>query len=219
MVTSIIRLQSKLYKMKLLHIVATTRGEKSRTLQISNKFLAEIKAKNSELEVVTLDLSETVLPTISSEMTEAKYVIMQGGELSEQGKLEWAKISKLSNEFLSYDFYLISSPMWNFTIPYHLKHYIDVIMQPGILFQYTANGVEGLVKNKKMFCITTRGGDYSNGTYMSQFDFQEPYLRSIFGMAGIVDISFINAQPMDYSPELTQLNLGQAMENASSLAL
>jgi len=181
--------------------------------------LAEVKAKNTGLQVDTLNLSDVVLPTISSEMTEAKYVLLQGQELNGQDKSDWTKIIQYAKDFLAYDYYLISSPMWNFTIPYQLKHYIDVIIQPGILFQFTANGVEGLAKNKKMFCITSRGSDYSVGTYLHQFDFQEPYLRAIFGMAGIVDITFLNAQPMDYTPEVAQLSMNKALEGTLSLAI
>ena len=54
--------------------------------------------------------------------------------------------------------------MWNFTIPYKLKHYIDVIMEAGILFQFTENGVERLTKDEKIFCVTSRGNNYSVGT-------------------------------------------------------
>lgn len=38
-------------------------------------------------------------------------------------------------------------------------------------------------------------------------------------MAGIHDINFINAQPMDYTPELTQLQLERAKSEARSMAL
>ena len=68
-----------------------------------------------------------------------------------------------------------------------------------------------------MFCVTSRESDYSIGTDMHKYDFQEPYLRSIFGFAGIYDISFINAQPMDYMPEVTTANLGKAKEEARQL--
>lgn len=205
--------------MKLLHIVATTRGDKSRTLQISNKFLLELKAKHSNLEVETLNLSEAALPTISCEMAEAKYDTMKGLSVNDNDNSDWTKIVNYAQDFLTYDVYVISSPMWNFTVPYQLKHYIDVIMQPGILFRFTANGVEGLATNKKMFCITTRGSDYSEGTYMHQFDFQEPYLKSIFGMAGIYDVTFLNAQPMDYTPEIAQLSLNKALEETTMLTI
>lgn len=90
-------------------------------------------------------------------------------------------------------------------------------MQAGILFRFTENGVEGLANNKKMFCVTSRGNDYSAGTCMHQFDFQEPYLRSIFGLVGISDVTFINAQPLDIAAGLTQAALDKAREQVTDI--
>lgn len=205
--------------MKLLHIIASPRGEKSRTLGISNEFLKALKAKNPNLIIEDLDLFKTSLPEVFGYTVDAKYALMSGGILEEKTKTSWEEVSRYSTEFLSYDAYLISCPMWNFTIPYKLKHYIDIIMQAGILFSFTANGVEGLALNKKMFCITSRGSDYSESSPMHQLDFQEPYLRSIFGLAGIRDISFINSQPLDFAPGITQASLEKAKEEAINLAL
>ena len=204
--------------MKLLHIIASPRGEKSRTLNISNEFLGTLKARYPKLVVKDLDLFKEKLPEVFGGAVDAKYALMGGAGLNEQTKKSWGQISEYANAFMSFDFYLISCPMWNFTIPYKLKHYIDVIMQAGILFSFTENGVEGLARNKKMFCISSRGNDYSKGTQMHQFDFQEPYLRSIFGLSGIHDISFVNAQPMDFAPGITQSNLDKALEEARFLA-
>lgn len=64
--------------MKLLHIIAAPRGERSRTLQISNAFLAELKAKHSSLHVDELDLFTTKLPEVSVNAADAKYTSMMG---------------------------------------------------------------------------------------------------------------------------------------------
>ncbi len=205
--------------MKLLHIIASPRGQKSHTLHISSEFLSALRAKYPDLEVEDLDLFTANLPDVFWGEVAAKYLLMGGGILDEEAQLAWNKIEKHSKAFLHADIYLISSPMWNFSIPYKLKQYIDIIMQAGILFKFTEKGVEGLAKNKKMFCITSRGSDYGPASGMNQLDFQEPYLRSIFGFAGITDISFINAQPMDYTPSLTEANLEKARAEARLMAL
>lgn len=204
--------------MKLLHIISSPRGENSRTLSVSHEFLNELKAKYPNLTIDELDLFKTTLPDVFDEAATAKYTILGGGSLNEKTKNVWDQITEFSGKFLSYNIYLISSPMWNFTVPYVLKHYIDVIMQPGYLFNFTESGVVGLATNKKMFCITSRGNDYSAGGPMHPYDFQEPYLRSIFGLAGIYDISFINVQPVDIAPQLTEAALGKAKEDAKLLA-
>ena len=54
---------------------------------------------------------------------------------------------------------------------------------------------------------------------MHAFDFQEPYLRAIFGFIGITDVEFVSAQPMDASRALREAALAGAVERARALAL
>ena len=200
--------------MKLLHLIATTRGEHSRTLSISKEFLRVLTEKHPHVTVEELDLSTTQLPPVLDSTVSAKYLMMGGAELDAPTQAAWKQVSDLAEHFISFDLFLITAPMWNFSIPYMLKHYIDVIMQAGILFSFTAQGPAGLMKYEQMVCVTTRGSDYSSGGPMHKLDFQEPYLRAIFGLAGIEDIHFIHAQPMDMAPGLMQSALDTAMEEA-----
>lgn len=204
--------------MKLLHLISSPSGKQSRTLEISNEFLSALKAMHPNLEITEIDLFNFKLPEVQLEAANAKYTVISGRSVNGDSKSVWQEITRISNQFLEYDIYLITSPMWNFTVPYKLKHYIDVIMQPGILFNFTATGVVGLAHNKKMFCISTRGSDYGEKSPMHQLDFQEPYLRAIFGLAGIYDITFVKAQPMDISPDLTASVQMNATNEAKSLA-
>ncbi len=204
--------------MKLLHIIASPRGEKSRTNRISNEFIDSLKSKHPNLVVEDLELFQLNLPTLNQNVTEAKYMTIAGATLDTASQFMWNEVTDIATSFASFDIYVISAPMWNFSVPYKLKHYIDVIMQPGLLFKFTASGVEGLLKNKKMICITSRGSDYSANSPMNSMDFQEPYLRAIFGFAGITDVSFINAQPLDYTPDLTAMKVSEANSAALDLA-
>lgn len=182
---------------KLLHIIATPRGEESRTLQVTKVFLKVFTEKHTDWVVEELDLPREQLPSLTVKRVDGKYVLLGGKDLYGELKEAWQEIITHIERFMSADAYLISTPMWNFSIPYTLKHYIDIILQPKYLFRYAPSGVEGLVKNKKMAVITSRGGDYSQGSPVHNFDFQEPYLRTVFGFVGITDITFIIAQPMD----------------------
>jgi FMN-dependent NADH-azoreductase len=42
--------------------------------------------------------------------------------------------------------------------------------------------------------VTARGGSYEKGTPGEKVDFQEPYLRHIFGFIGLTDVTFIHAE-------------------------
>jgi len=155
------------------------------------------KSKNSSCAIDELDLFKEKLPELTVKRIDGKYILLGGKDLSGEYKTAWEEIILCIKRFMSADGYLISTPMWNFGIPYVLKHYIDVILQPKYLFRYTAKGAEGLVVGKKMVVITSRGGDYGQNSPARSYDLQEPYLRTVFGFVGIKDIEFINAQPMD----------------------
>ncbi len=181
---------------KLLHIIATPRDEASRTLRVSGAFIDAFKTAHPDWTIDELNLFKAELPSLTVEQVDGKYALLSGKDLYGDLKESWEEIVFQIERFLSADGYLLSTPMWNFSTPYVLKQYLDVIVQPKYLFRYTAKGVEGLVKNRKMVIVTSCGGDYS-APPMNAFDFQESYLKAIFNFVGITDITFINAQPMD----------------------
>lgn len=205
--------------MKLLHIIATPRERESHTLRVADAFLASMHAKYADLNVDVINLFNQDLPAVAGDNIESKYTLMVGQPIDKHHKESWKQIETLIERFLSADIYLISTPMWNFAIPYTLKYYIDCIIQPGYLFKYNERGQAiGLVQGKKMVCITTRGGDYSEHSPFHAYDFQEPYLRAVFGFVGITDVHFINAQPMDVTLKLREAAVTAAIEQARSLA-
>lgn len=201
---------------KLLHIIATPREDESRTLKISEAFLGSFRSKHSDWVVEELNLVKENLPSLSLKRVSGKYALLDGKELFGELKQNWKEIEAYIDQFLSADGYLISAPMWNFTIPYMLKHYIDLIVQPKYLFRYTDKGSEGLVKGKKMVVIASYGGSYITEQTKSD-NFHEPYLRKIFGFVGITDMIFVVAQPMDMGKELEQKKVKEAIDIAQKL--
>jgi FMN-dependent NADH-azoreductase len=205
--------------MKVLHVVATPRGEQSNSLRVSEAFLDRLRAHHSDVTVDVVDLYNRDLPAIAGDNIKAKYTLMMGQPIDKSHAKSWRQIELLIEHFLSADVYLVTTPMWNLGVPYALKYYIDCIVQPGYVFRYNEMGhVVPLVVGKKMVCVASRGGDYSPGGPMHAFDFQEPYLRAIFGFIGITDLEFIHAQPMDISPALREAAIAVAIEQARRLA-
>ncbi len=201
---------------KLIHIIATPREELSRTLQVSEVFLDSFKKSHPDWVIDELDLFKENLPPLSVKSVTGKYVLLEGKDLFGSLKEIWAEILQHIERFKTADFFLVSTPMWNFHVPYILKHYIDLIVQPKYLFRYRDDGsVEGLAKDKKMVVITSRGGQYSGEN--SSLDYQEPYLRQIFGFVGITDIDFIKVEPMDMGHELREKRIEEAQKIAREM--
>ena len=204
--------------MKVLHVIATPRGIESNTLRVSSALLATLQETSPDLTLEEVDLFNHDLPALAGDNIEAKYTLMMGQPIDRTHAESWGQIERLIQRFLAADVIVISTPMWNLSIPYALKYYIDCLIQPGYVFNYNEMGqAVPLVHGKRMIVVTSRGGDYSPGGPMEAYDFQEPYLRSIFGFIGIYDIEFINAQPMDITPELRVAATAAAIARGNAL--
>ncbi|MRX44487.1 FMN-dependent NADH-azoreductase [Agromyces kandeliae] len=205
--------------MKLLHIIASPRSEASNTLRVSSALLDALGERITGLEVEEVELFQADLPAIAGDNIEAKYTLMVGQPIDKTHAESWKQIEREIDRFTHADAYVISTPMWNLSIPYALKYYIDCIVQPGYMFRYDELGrALPLVHGKKMVVVTSRGGDYSEASPLHAFDFQEPYLRAIFGFVGITDVTFVNAQTMDVSPEFRSASTANAIDEVLRVA-
>ena len=204
--------------MKVLHVIATPRAQNSNTLQVSDAFLSSLSAGRDDVTVDVIDLFRVSLPPLVGDNIEAKYTLMSGRSLDPRLQESWQRIEELIAQFLAADAYVFSTPMWNFGIPYVLKHYIDCLVQPGYAFGFNELGIPiPLVHGKSMVCVTARGSDYSAGSPMQPYDYQQPYLRAIFGFIGITDVTFIDFQPTDMHA-LRDAALAAAVSRAEELA-
>lgn len=186
---------------RLLHLIATPRGLASNTGRVSSVLLEGLHDRYEDLTVNTLDLFAADLPAVAGVNIKSKYALMTGQPLDEAARTSWSEIERTIEQFLDADIYLLTVPMWNFSIPYALKYYIDAIVQPGYLFTYDQQGQpHGLVHDRRMVVVTSRGADYSQPP-AAALDFVESYLRTIFGFVGITDVQFFNVQPMDVSQD------------------
>ena len=205
--------------MKLLHVIATPRTYESNTLRIATAFLESLRDAVADLRVETLDLFSDPMPTAVHDTLAARYSLMAHQPVPKRHLASWQPIERLIEQFLAADVYLLTTPMWNLSIPYVLKFYIDSIVQPGYLFAWSEAGqLTGLVTGKQMVCIVTHGGDYTAPATGHMCNFLEPYLRAIFGAIGIADIQFITAQPMDVTRALRETAVTNAIVQARQLA-
>jgi len=181
----------------ILHINASPRGDASRSLTLARSFLQHLQQRYPAAVLNTLDIFTADLPDMTPARVGGKYRLLTGADLDAEQRASWDAIVAYIDQFRAADIVVLNTPMWNFSIPYRLKHYIDIIVQPRYLFKYTAQGAVGLAGKTRMVIISARGSDYPPGSQAAALDQQEPYLRTIFGFVGIADITVVKAQPLD----------------------
>ncbi len=204
---------------KLLYIEASSRGDRSKSTRIARAFLTSYQQAHQQDQVRTLNLFDAEIPTFDGNTIRAKYTMMHGQEHPPEEQKAWRQVEDLIADFKDADKYLLSVPMWNFSIPYRLKQYIDSLVQPGYTFKIVEGGYEGLVKDRPMTVIYARGGAYSEGSGKEKLDFQKPYVETIFSFIGIKDIRAIVAEPtLQGSPEAIEQAVKTAAEKAAAMA-
>jgi FMN-dependent NADH-azoreductase len=204
---------------KLLYIEASPRKDRSRSIQVARIFLAAYQKSRPDDSIETLDLWATNLPRFDGATIEAKYAIVQGQPHTPEQAQAWKSVVAVVEHFKSADKYLFSLPMWNFGVPYIFKHYIDVLVQPGLTFSFDSqSGYQGLVTGKKAVAIYARGGAYGSGTGMEGYDLQSKTLSGIFGFIGLTDLVTIFVEPTLAPKEVAEAGFAKAEELAVSTA-
>ncbi len=199
----------------LLYIEASPRKERSASIKVAKAFLDTYRKTHPGDTVDTLDLWKTELPAFDGDVIDSKYVILHGQQHTPEQKKAWGAVEKVIERFKSADKYFFSLPMWNFGIPYKLKHLIDVIVQPTYTFSYSPKeGYRGLVTGKPAVIVYARGGEYPTGTDGEGFDLQKRYMELILGFIGFRDIRSIVIEPTLSAPDNVSKAIEAATENA-----
>ena len=108
--------------------------------------------------------------------------------------------------------------MWNFSIPYILKHYIDVITQPGLAFSFDPDaGYTGLVSGP-VTMLYSSGGTYHDGSGAEAMDHQKPYLEAWLAFIGLTDVTRVIVAPTLAAPDDVDTTANDAIEEASRIA-
>ena len=184
--------------MKLLHIDSSVLGENSASRSLTAAIVARLRAENPGVEVIRRDLAAQSLPHFTPVLEEGHPCVARNGEILD--------------EFMAAEIVVIGAPMYNFTVPTQLKAWIDRILTAGKTFRYTEHGPEGLAGGKRVIVASARGGIYSEGP-ASAVDFQETYLKHVFGFIGIHDVEFVRAEGLNLGAEQRRASLALAHES------
>ena len=162
--------------MQLLHIDSSVLGTNSASRALSAEIVAKQIALRPDIQVTYRDLAADAALHLSP----AHLAAWQGGavEDAELGA-DLAKGGGYLEELFAADIIVIGAPMYNFSIPSQLKAWIDRVVVAGKTFRYSASGVEGLLKNKKVFIASSRGNVYAAGSPAAALEHHERDRKSV----------------------------------------
>jgi FMN-dependent NADH-azoreductase len=188
-------------------------------MQVARAFLDEYRKRAPDDEILELNVFRAELPEFDGPVIQAKYNILRGRESREVEREAWSRVEAVIADFKEADKYVLSLPMWNFGIPYRLKHYFDVLVQPGYTFSSDPeSGYTGLVTGKPVVAVYTRGGEYTSDD-AAQHDLQKPYVEAVLGFIGLTDVRSIVIEPtLAGGPDLAKERVSQAELRARELA-
>ena len=111
---------------KILHVTAR-HSETSVVASATNLLLSKLTFK---YDLTERHLFEETLVPYNMDHVKAKFKIIEG-KGTERDFALFEPIKQMAEELNEHDVLVISTPMWNMSVPYPLKQYIDIVIQPG----------------------------------------------------------------------------------------
>lgn len=195
---------------RLLTIVATPHADgQSRTRALAEPFLRRWRASHGGWQEETLDLFATPLPPIDPAMVAVLFEYAEAFPPAVVAARR-AALQPLLDQFTAADEFLLLTPMWNFGLPYPLKHYFDLVIKPGVTFGFDADGPFGLLRGRRATVLVTSGFDYTAGSPKGHMNHLDGHLRTLFGFMGIDDLTIETVAGMQLPDAEERLAAGVA---------
>ncbi len=198
----------------ILHIDSSILGDYSASRALTAEIVARLQTLHPGAKLVRRDLVADAVMHLSGNHLAA----LQGGQVSDAAlEQDLATGSALIDDLFAADIIVIGAPMYNFSIPTQLKGWIDRVSVARRTFQYGPNGPEGLVKGKKVFVASTRGGIYTGNSPMADLDHQERYLLGALAFIGMTDVTVIRAEGLAIGEETKTAALAGAKKQIAEI--
>jgi FMN-dependent NADH-azoreductase len=203
----------------LLYVEASPMKAASTSSAVAGAWLEAYREAHPADTVDTLNVWDLDLPPFDADMIAAKFAVLRAQNATPPQQALWARAVALSQRFNAADQYLFSLPMWNFGIPYRLKHFIDVVTLPGQNWSWSRQaGYQALLPGKRATLVYSSAGAYPLPPDEDESDFQKPYMRRWLRFLDIAVDAEISAAPTLVAPEELAAVKSAAAARAQALA-
>jgi FMN-dependent NADH-azoreductase len=189
--------------MNILQINSSVRGADSESTRVANAIVAKLAAANPGASVTLRDLGAEPHPVLDEATLGALFT--PAGERSADQAARVALDDALIAQAQAADVIVLGAPMYNFGMSIQLKGWFDAVARAGVTFRYTESGPEGLLKDKKVFVATSRGG-----VYPADADPQVPHIRMLLNFLGLNDATFVYSSGQSMGPDAAAKGRAQA---------
>lgn len=203
---------------RILAIHASPRAERSHSRRLAEGFLASLP----QAEITRREVGRADLPHVNEAFIAAAFHPEPNNRpLTMQADL--ALSDQLVDELLGHDLLVISTPMYNFSVPSGLKAWVDQVIRLGRTFDLHLNDGEAeyepLLKGRKALIVTSRGGaGMGPGGELEWMNHADAWLRVALGFLGIEDVRVIAAEGEEGNPDAFKASYQQAERELANLA-
>ncbi|MEG1349901.1 MAG: FMN-dependent NADH-azoreductase [Hafnia sp.] len=192
---------------KVLVLKSSILANYSQSNVLADYFVEQWRQQHNDDQIQVRDLAADPIPVLDGELVGALRPSDAPLTPRQQDALDLS--NTLIEELKASDVIVIAAPMYNFNISTQLKNYFDLVARAGVTFRYTEAGPEGLLKGKKVYVLTSRGGIHKD----TDTDLVTPYLRVFLGFIGLTDIEFVFEEGIAYGPDMAT----KAQQDAKAL--
>jgi FMN-dependent NADH-azoreductase len=191
--------------MKVLIINASVRNERSYSRKLTQLFVENWKAKYPSDVFTYRETGIDSIPNIDESWIAGAF--KKPSERTEENQKALRLSNELVQELKEHDMYVIGTPMYNWAVPSGLKAYIDQVMRINETWKFRSGALDGdyvgLLENKKAFILSARGDTgYGENEKNGHINFQTTYLKHIFGIMGVKDITIFSLDNEEFGGEV-----------------
>ena len=195
----------------VLALTSSLNGTNGESSKLIDSYIQQYKERHEAVEVIYRDLSDGSIPHLTIDGFSG--FATPENELTPAQKVSVDLSKELIKELQQADIILVGLPLYNFGVPSTLKAWIDHVARAGITFQYGSNGPEGLLTDKQVIVMATRGGQYAG----TAGDTQTPFVKQVLGFIGLTDVEFIFVEGLARSGDQRENALQAAQERITAL--
>ena len=185
--------------MNVLHVIANPRpAETSASKKLAFEFFATLTEKNPDAVVNNIDLYQNKPPYVSAEALNYFWgPIADPAYIPSKAEETAANFSNNNAQALiDADVLVLTMPVWLNSMPAILKAWLDQVLVPGKMFNFSPEGLVPTHHLKTVVLLVSSDQVYKEGDLR---DGLTPALRAIFAYIGVEDIQIAWADGQDAS--------------------